>query len=223
MKIFYFFTTDEPEISSLKTLFKKSVPTDFILRPNPIHNQKFCKTDHGGGYLGWINKFNTIMNGFKETDKNEYFIFSDIDIIYYRSFLPDLNLIIRNQEDILFQRELVKNGINIGFMIIKNTQESINFFHKTFNIIEKLKYVDSKGCEQIKHKRGNGAGQFVINDILNKTPKVIKWSKLPTSFWSRSIGLDYLNENIYIHHANCAGTVEEKINQFIEIKDIIGI
>lgn len=217
MKLYYFFTNDTDTVA-LKDIFEQSIPSDIEPRPNLINEHIFCKKDHGGGYLGWINKYNTIMKGFAETEQNEYFIFSDIDIKFYKSLLSDIHNITKNQEDILFQMETTAHDVNIGFMIIRNTEKSKQFWKNIFDIIENIKYVDHNGCEKIRHRRGDGSGQFVVNDVLYSSNPIIKWSRLPTSFWSRSIGLQHLNKNIFIHHANCTYSVEQKINQISDIQ-----
>jgi hypothetical protein len=222
MKIFYFFT-NEKDMLDLKNIFEQSIPQGFKLEPQPVYNTSFCKKNRGGGYLGWVNKYNTIMKGFSETKINEYFIFSDIDVIFYTSFLENIDNIIKNQEDILFQMETINHDVNIGFMIIKNTEKSKAFWNKIYNIVEKNKYIDKNGCEKIKHKRGDGSGQFIVNDIIYSKDPGIKWSRLPSSFWSRSIGLKKLNKDIYLHHANCANSTEEKLNQISDIKERVSL
>lgn len=221
MKLYYFFT-NETDTIKLKNLFEVSVPTGIELRPQLINDISFCKKDHGGGYLGWINKYQTIMKGFEETLENEYFIFSDIDIVFYKSFLSDISNITKNQEDILFQMETTSHDVNIGFMIIKNTEKSKLFWRTAFDIIEKIKYEDKNRCQKIKHRRGDGSGQFVINDMIYGENPIIKWSRLPPSFWSRSIGLQHLNKDIYVHHANCTYSIEQKINQIADVGARIG-
>lgn len=218
MKIFYFYTNDS-DIISLKKRFEESVPSDFELCPQAATENSFCKKDRGGGYLGWINKYNTILKGFEQTSPNEYFIFSDIDVIFYKSFINNLDKIIKNEEDILFQKEYIDHEVNIGFMIIKNNDKSKLFWQKANKTIEDLVYLDSNGCQKIRHRRGDGSGQFVINDILYRDNPNIRWSTLPSSFWSKTIGNRYLNKDIYIHHANWTFSTDQKFNQMNEIKN----
>lgn len=218
MKLYYFYTLDSETIL-LKNLFESNIPDDFDKKPQIYNDVNFCKKNHGGGYLGWLCKYNTIMKAFEETEENEYFIFSDIDVIFYKSFLDNIKNIINDNQDILFQMENIKHDVNIGFMIIKNSNESKNFWEKASNLVESNKYIDDDNCYKIKHKRGCGSGQFLINDLLYSQNHGIKWSRLPVSFWSRSIGMESLNENIYLHHANCTNTIEKKIDQIEDIKN----
>lgn len=217
MKLYYFYTTDSDTLV-LKDLFESKVPSDFDKHPQICENVTFCKKDCGGGYLGWINKYNTIMKGFEETAENEYFIFSDIDVVFYKSFLSDLDKILSNKEDILFQMETPSHDVNIGFMLIKNCDNSKQFWQKAYETIETLKYENNEGCMKIKHRRGDGSGQFVINDMLYSKKYNLSWSRLPPIFWSRSIGMDHLKD-IYIHHANCTYSLSQKLNQIELIKN----
>jgi len=213
MKLFYFFD-NEKDIIKLKDVFESSIPDDLI--PHPISfSSSLCQKHHGGGYEGWLRKYETIMMGFSNTAHNEYFVFSDIDIKFYKNFKIDL------QKDIYFQTEIPnKNIANIGFMVIKNCEQTLNFWQQVYNKIEELKYTDDHGCYKIKHKKGNGAGQFVVNDLLENN-KYLDWDLLPLNFWSKSIGFDYLDKNIILHHANSCYGIHKKIDQLNYISQII--
>jgi hypothetical protein len=213
MKLFYFFD-NEKDIVKLKDIFESSIPDDLIPHPSSFQST-LCQKHHGGGYEGWLRKYSTIMIGFDKTARDEYFIFSDIDVRFYKTIKIDL------QKDMYFQTEVPnKNIANIGFMIIKNCEQTLNFWKQVYDKIEELKYIDDHGCYKIKHSKGNGAGQFVVNDLLHNNEQ-LNWDLLPLHFWSKSIGFDYLDKNIILHHANACYGIQKKIDQLIYISQIV--
>lgn len=215
MKIFYFY--DESETTKkLKDQFEASLPKDIEPYPRMVENN-FCQKYHGGGYYGWICKYESILSGLENTKENEYFIFSDIDIKFYSTIIDKINL----KYDIYFQRETPSNDdINIGFMIIKNCESVYNFWNYISLRIEELKFMNNNSCYRIYHKRGYGSGQFVVNDIL-KFYSDLSWDKLCYKFWSQSIGYDYLSTDIIIHHANATNNTKKKLDQLEYINQLI--
>lgn len=214
MKIFYFYDSCEDSIK-LKTQFENNLPYDLEPFPYVVENN-FCQKTHGGGYYGWLCKYNTVLNGFQNTNKDEYFLFSDIDIKFYKS----INSIILDQEWYFQQETANGTDINIGFMIIKNCSNSINFWKTSNNLIEQYKYLSSNECYKIKHKKGNGSGQFIINDLLSDYNH-LNWGRLPLEFWSKSIGFDFLSKDIILHHANAVHGCKKKFDQLEYISQIL--
>lgn len=211
MKIFYFYDESDSSLK-LKDQFEHSLPKDLEPHHTIIENN-FCQKYHGGGYYGWLSKYNTILKGFRNTISDEYFIFSDIDIKFYKSIDISIN------KDIYFQNETpINNDVNIGFMIIKNCDSNISFWHTISEIVEQNKFIDSNGCVKINHRRGYGSGQFIVNDLLKDCD--LNYEKLPYSFWSNSIGLDNLSKDIVLHHAN-VNTQKKKLDQLQYISQLI--
>ena len=215
MKIFYFYDDTEDTLK-LKHQFETNLPSDLVSCPNLIENN-FCQKSHGGGYYGWLCKYQTVLEGFKQTKTNEYFIFSDIDIRFYSTPTDKISL----DKDWYFQQETYSGkDINIGFMIIKNCDNSKNFWNEAKKIIEQNKYLSTNGCYKIQHQRGNGSGQFIINDLLYKYTD-LSWDKLSLRFWSGSIGLEFLSKDIILHHANAVHGMRKKINQLDYISQVL--
>jgi hypothetical protein len=105
--------------------------------------------------------------------ENEVFVFSDIDIVFYKPIIPTILNLIENN-DVLFLREfydgifeLQGGNINFGFNIIRSNQKTLNFFQDV--IFEVCK----SGTWE----------QKVINEFLYKNKNYnLKWDLLPATF-----------------------------------------
>lgn len=231
MKLFYFYTDDE-EYTKLKSLFENNLK-DQSVTPFGFEYKKLNKRiNRGGGYLGWDNRYKTILKGFEHTELNEYFLCSDIDIRFYKNINLEISDLINKHPHVQlwFQKEFYNHGINIGFMVIKNTPEVKQFFDKTNQLISRSIFTDKDNKVKIKHPRRKaegytGAGQDWVNDTIYYKSIPVKtlegwysnhfkifWNRLPTSFW-HPIFKNTSKENIVYHHATCEHNINRKIKQ----------
>lgn len=142
----------------------------------------------------WTSKTKKIIDAI-EKNHGQKIIFCDIDIQFFKPTQPLIDS--SPDVDILFQFE---NGkICIGFMVIKCNDATKNFF---IEVLER--------CER---------GEWDQHVIREKTKEnKISWAFLPKEIWC------YLPEdstppaNIACHHATCAFTLEEKIEQMNSIR-----
>jgi hypothetical protein len=161
--------------------------------------------DIGGGIHGFMARYNLLNIAFSDVAKDDYFIMSDVDIYFYKSILPSIRQAIQSKYDICFQKEFINTQFNIGFVLIKNTKNVQNFWTNVYNIII---YSKSKLLEQ-----------DLVNALLN-TQK-INFGSFDSTIWNMSLGLKYLSKDIVLHHANCVSSIEGKLKQFDDIKNIV--
>jgi hypothetical protein len=144
--------------------------------------------------------------------ENEVFVFSDIDIVFYKPIIPTILNLIENN-DVLFLREfydgifeLQGGNINFGFNIIRSNQKTLNFFQDV--IFEVCK----SGTWE----------QKVINEFLYKNKNYnLKWDLLPATFLSTSVGFKHINKDILLYHANCALTTNSKFELMNQVNKIV--
>jgi hypothetical protein len=168
----------------------------------------------GGGFDIWKSRLIYILQIIENTKEGEPFIFSDVDIVFYRPLLPALNEVYDNH-DILFLRELYEGihepqfgNINFGFNMIRSSDKT----HKFFSDI--LKQVNETGLWE----------QLLINKNLYADNNYdLKWMLFPPTFFSSSVGTNRLNneiKNVVLYHANCATTKQQKL-EFMSYVDSI--
>jgi hypothetical protein len=134
--------------------------------------------------------------------ENEYFIFSDVDLVVFEDELynyikPLLNN--TNTTDIYFMKE-TDTSVNIGFMIIKNTQKVKNLFK---NIIQDL-----------EKRTVPVLDQTIINEyLINWTGK---YEVLSEKFIGSTVNIDIKNKenfkNICLFQALCSSNKNYKLN-----------
>lgn len=217
MKI-YFFST--PHFDIIRTQFINSIKDDWELKEHRLDNFS-TQNDLGGGMPALFSRMHIIFSAFEETKENEVFLVSDLDVVFYAKCTEQILDCIDNRH-MCFQRELQDSGINIGFMAIRNTKETKNFWQDINTRLEKrdvsIKDGGSKELEGI-------IDQYLVNILLHENyhPEV-NWSLFPNSFWNWSQGMTnsyILNKKIVLHHANCAIGIEDKIKQFEYINKLM--
>lgn len=202
MRLFYFASKDQHLIQML-SFFRQNIADQNFELHEKIYPPICTDTNRGGGYAGWCNRYKTITDAFSICSPGEYFITSDIDIRYYQKIESDILGIIRGKPsvDLWFQKEGLEIGVNIGFMVIKNSPKIKHFFNVVNDIISANTIVDEQ-TQQIKinhprrrYENNIGAGQDHLNDILynNNKPEYnyinycmgfdFSWSRLPNRYW----------------------------------------
>lgn len=203
MKLYYMY---DNKFVDMKDMFVHNLKDQFelidikvdspVFEPNTENNLK-----SGGGIEIWKSRVNNIIQIIRTLEHNEPFIFSDIDIIFYKPCIPIIVNLIKNY-DVLFLRELYDGihppqggNINFGFNIIKANEKTYKFFCDVLDEVVKT----------------NGWEQKIINQFLyNKNNYNLKWNLLPPTFLSKSVGLNNLNKDTILFHANCLVNVNEK-------------
>ena len=214
MKLYYMYDED---FIDMRNLFISNTKDQFELIEIKIDSPKFNEftpntEKFGGGIDVWKSRVNNILNIINENMDNTPFIFSDIDIVFYKPIMPTINSLIE-RNDILFLRELIDGvqegqggNINFGFNIIRSNQKTYNFFSDVINELEKT----------------NGWEQMIINKFLYKENNYnLNWELLPPTFLSTSVGLHNIDKNIILYHANCALTKEDKFNLINRVNNIV--
>ena len=145
MKLYYMYDED---FIDMRNLFISNTKDQFELIEIKIESPKFNEftpdtEKFGGGIDVWKSRVNNILNIINENMDNTPFIFSDIDIVFYKPIMPTINSLIE-RNDILFLRELIDGvqegqggNINFGFNIIRSNQKTYNFFSDVMNELEK--------------------------------------------------------------------------------------
>lgn len=234
MKLYYICDTEFHDmrnnfINSLKdkdnfTIVDISIDTPRFDTECPEHLK------NGGGIDIWKLRLSYIIDIIKKSDPNEYFIFSDVDIVFYKPLLPALNKIIKDQ-DVLFLREFYDDqdkqrtqeyydaneipyktqdgNINFGFNVIKACEQTHKFFS---DILESVK---ETGVWE----------QALINTVLYSQHNYdLQWELLPPEFFSTSVGLHHIHKEIkevVLYHANCAIKKETKYSYMHHINNVI--
>ena len=212
----------DPLFEDLKQNFINSVKDteNLNLIEIPITTPQFdedCPEHYknGGGIDIWKSRVKNIISIIERSQDNEPFIFSDVDIVFYKPILPILNNLIRSK-DVLFLRELFDGvyelqggNINFGFNIIRSNQKSHRFFNDVLNQVVKT------GTWE----------QMIINQLLyNKNDYDLNWELLPPEFFSTSVGLHHIHKEIkevVLYHANCAIKKETKFQYMYHIDSVI--
>jgi len=148
------------------------------------------------------------------TDKYEYFIFTDCDIVYFnqnQSEWANLEAYVLSQPtNICFMRENTREReVNTGFFIIKNNSEIqsiIDFFTEVLYMMDTCRKTDMPFGDQ-----------SIINNIKNK----IAHSYMPVEYVAFGT-IIYNKDKCLMHHAVCCNDVDEKIAQVNKITAEIG-
>jgi hypothetical protein len=130
-------------------------------------------------------------------------LISDIDIIVYNDFARHLNL--NDGYDIIFQKENKDGGINTGFIYLKCSQKT----HDFWQLVEhKMKNYHS---EQFVNE------QAIINNEIHATN--LKWKLFDNEIWA------YSNQpcprTIVLHHANCTLPMEHRTSLQLKCDQLI--
>lgn len=150
-----------------------------------------------------FEKVEKLINFMGNLKSDEFFIVSDIDIQFFGQIKSEIDDNVKLDYDIVFQKEQKNEGINTGFMLIKNNKNVISFWKK---ILLDLK--------------NHPSGVFINEQKLaNDYKDDLKWNVFDDKIWNWSQG--GLKKNILLHHANCVITIEDKEKQMEFVKNFI--
>ena len=179
----------------LKYLYLPSVPKD--IKNVGLHYEDY-KDDKYEGLTGRTEKkdYQQMMKDRvyfyydvirKNIGKN--LLFTDIDIVYLRSFRENL-LSITQDYDMAFQGPLNDGGVTLGFFFVKSSDAVVKFFEDEF-----LPLLDKS-----EEERESGYPDIELNQALSASDCSVKFLSLPRAYGYReSKG----SENIdpYFYHA----------------------
>lgn len=204
MNLYYMY---DDNFSDMRDMFIDNIKDAYTAIEIKIESPKFDTNTpnnlkFGGGIDVWTSRVKSIVSIIEQHQDNEPFIFSDIDIVFYKQSMPTILKLIESK-DVLFLRELFDGihepqggNINFGFNIIRSNERSYRFFKDVLN-----KVIETKSWEQM-----------IINNLLYNTNDYdLKWDLLPPTFLSTSVGLNNIDKNTILFHANCVTKKEDKI------------
>jgi hypothetical protein len=204
MKWFFSFNED---FKAITNVFLSSIKDKCDLFPLKVDNFK-KKWKIGGGTEGAIARKRVIDYAFENTEEGEVFLLCDTDIKFYNPTEPIiLNETSDSSIDLVVQKEHKKSGCNMGFMAIRNNENVLNFWNKLYK-------------ESIEK---NIWEQKLLNDYLYEKENKIKWKTFPDKIWNWSMGKTGVafSKETCLHHANCAVTVDKKLEQFNYVNNCI--
>jgi len=236
MKIFYTYTNNfkillDYYLESIHDTCLDHFPINFDYIYDIEKEQKIQGNDiqPGGGHYGCIARKNLIDYALTKTQTNEYFILSDIDIIFYQPIVPYIKELIKsmNDTDIFFQKEIDildkkyrMSQVNIGFMIIKNTKSVKYFWDSIYDQIFK-DYLWEQPTTNLFLQNNYKTDIEIFHKQTESLPSV---SVLSEDFFCMSqINCIFDNntplpKNMILHHATCVLSIEDKLKQFDQIK-----
>jgi len=191
--------------NSHKILFNNHFLKTIPCPENVIVKELNIEGDGSYKTKSWQKAVNTktefVISYIKSVENNTLFVFCDVDIQFFPSFNINIlkNELIDSKKDILFQKETSRKNdlrINSGFYVAKSSMRLLVFFEKVLEALEKSKIKSDQIC---------------INDLLKNSS--ISWGFLPFNYYARTHSVP-LPDLIYCHHANKAGKINDKINQF---------
>ena len=193
MKLFYYYS---PNFVVLRDRFLGSLKDNFNINEARFEN---FHTDgsHGGGLQSWERAVGSTLQAIKD-NMGEVILKCDVDINFYQPVIPLIESMIQGK-DIIFQRELSNFGVNIGFMAIRCSERTFNFWSKVYRLSKRYVIWDQGVCNMLLHESQNG----------------ILWGRFPSSVWCKT--QVELPESIIVHHANLCSGVESKLEQLNQI------
>jgi|LauGreDrversion4_2_1035121.scaffolds.fasta_scaffold01389_14 hypothetical protein len=148
-------------------------------------------------------KTRKIVDLLKTKKDNDFIIISDIDIYFFENIFEEINKNINLNLDAIFQHEHEtfnnKPIVNTGFMLLKGTQKTKDFWNKILNQFESWNNPDDFINEQL-------FANWFLEDL--------NFGLFDQKIWCYSHG--GFNKNCILHHANVATNLSDKIAQLKE-------
>lgn len=181
MKLYFFYND---AFALLKESFIASIKDPFELKGIDLKDLELKVF----GNLSQI-KLNFVIGAVKD-NIGDVIVISDVDILFFNEVIPTIEREMVDK-DILFQSEhgsldyCSKNAMNIGFMVIRCSSVTYNFWLTVAWLTAAYNMWD----------------QAAVNDLTRKARFNIRWGFLPDSFWSAS-NRNRLPDFIHIFHFN---------------------
>lgn len=166
----------------------------------------------GGGKAIWDYKLSKIVSLIDTyVDKDVMLYVFDLDIQFFEDFTSTVDEMFAQYElDMAFQAENIFQGANIGICVMRTNRQVKKFWQDVYKTVQSTKAWDQK----------------IVNDyiwrnaILNYTKPQLKIGILPKQFYACST--THVPSHMLLHHANCTTDFNEKWNQFLFIRNVIG-
>jgi len=172
---------------------------------------------YGGGIDVWLEKPNYLLRVMEQCEPDEYFIYSDVDIVFFKPILPTLNKLL-GRHDLLFLREIpeglvpwqggnVPGNCNFGFCVIRACERTRQFFLDVINMIEHSKLMD----------------QTVVNKLLyDYSNDSLTWDVLPIEFTTTPfMDTHKVDRTSLMFHAICCIQQQDKFNMMEHAKTAV--
>ncbi len=156
---------------------------------------------------GWtetmLAKVNVIIRAIKE-NMGKIFVFSDVDIQYFKKIEPYIVELIKNK-DFIVQRGHPKDLTCAGFFVCRGNNKTLQLWEEIKKMMIKNPSLDD---------------QRPLNTLLQTNPFGLRWAVLPTKFyhcgiltsrsWKPGVILK-IPHNIVLHHACFTVGIDNKI------------
>ena len=161
---------------------------------------------------GWLDsmryKLQVILQAIEE-NKNDFFIFADTDIVFYRKFIEDLKNEI-GDHDIACQEDC--NSLCAGFFIARGNDKNKILFTEIYNNFTQMvndQVALNHFKDMVSYKFLDKEKYYTIGNFFDNADGTHRWDGLTNILPP---------EKMMIHHANYVEGVEEKIKLISLIK-----
>lgn len=212
MKIYTHYSDSHRDL--YENYFKKSIRDLYTKDELIIRSACHKQTTQSGKFMeqGWLEsmkyKLQVILQAIEE-NKDDYFIFSDVDIYYYDRFLDDLVESVRDY-DIACQEDC--GTLCAGFFIAKSNDSVKSLFekvYKTFTTLVNDQVALNHHKDMVNFKLLDKEKYFTIGNFFNNDDG--------THIWDNSSNI-IPPANMLIHHGNYVQGVDNKINLMQMVK-----
>jgi hypothetical protein len=213
VKIYTHFSDSHQQL--YEDFFKKSLRKLYSKNEVSIRCLQHKQTTADGMFMtnGWLEamdfKLNVILTGIKET-WNDWFIFADCDIQFFRPFIDDLKSELQ-KFDLVCQDDC--NSLCAGFFACKSNDKTLNLFeniHKNFKSLVNDQVALNYFKHLIDYKLLDKQKYFTIGNFFDNIDGTHNWDN------KTQITMPF---NILLHHANYVKGVNNKIKLMQNIKN----
>lgn len=204
MKVYTHYSESHKDL--YENYFKKSLRELYTKDELAIRSACHKQTTSSGAFMeaGWLEsmqyKLEVILKAIEE-NRNEYFIFSDVDIVFYDKFIDDL-LASVDGYDIACQEDC--GSLCAGFFIAKGNEKNFNLFtkiYKTFRQLVNDQVALNHYKDDVNYKLLDKNKYYTIGNFYNNPDG--------THVWDNSTNI-IPPDSMKIHHANYVVGVEGK-------------
>jgi len=159
-----------------------------------------------------LKKLECLIQAIKD-NWNNIIIWSDMDIQFFGK-CEDIILRSLDGKDITFQAEWAgKNTVNVGFFAMRCNEKTLSLWDYVLRCCK-------NNIQDLGKEKFLFGDQTVTNMALRENTINVKWCLLPESIWAMSNGREPPID-IVLHHANCVGSIEKKLQQMEYIRKIV--
>lgn len=206
MRLFFFYDTNfVPLRDHMVSTIQQSGNCELVIEEDFVQDLGVMAGRAGGGLPTYLYKATKVLKALDEVAAGEVFIFSDVDIQFFRPVDGLVNECMASGVDLILQREFEDIGVNIGFMAMRSTQAC-----RAFWAAVREEVVKSQGLDQ-----------RIVNNMLYSGEAAelgLRWDRFPPRVWCSAMGYPsgVLPEGVVIHHANF--TIERSTSSDPSIK-----